>query len=107
MWCAFSGNPKIARVYGRGTVHPFGTPAFDTLAAQFPDLPGRRSVIEVDVDRVSTSCGYSVPVMHYEHPRDSLLDWARKKGDDGIVDYWASKNAASIDGLPGLPGPNA
>src|SRR4051794_30316106 len=29
MWCAFSGNPRIARVHGRGTVHPFGSEAFD------------------------------------------------------------------------------
>jgi hypothetical protein len=103
MWCAFSGNPRIARVYGRGTAHPFGSAAFEALAPAFPDLPGRRSIVEVEVDRVSTSCGYAVPLMHYEGPRDRLLDWARKKGDDGVVDYWASKNAESIDGLPGLP----
>jgi hypothetical protein len=102
MWCAFSGPPRIARVYGRGTVHPFGSPAFDALGAQFPELPGRRSVIEVDVDRVSTSCGYAVPLMQYEGERHRLLDWARKKGDDGVVDYWASKNRVSIDGLPGF-----
>src|SRR4051794_348829 len=41
MWCAFNGNPRICRVYGRGTVHPFGTPDFDQLAGKFPDLPGR------------------------------------------------------------------
>ena len=36
--------------------------------------------------------------------RDRLLDWARAKGDDGLVDYRASKNAVSIDSLPGLAG---
>jgi hypothetical protein len=102
MWCAFSGSPRIARVYGRGTTHPHGSPEFDALSTHFPDLPGRRSIIEVDVERVSTSCGYAVPLMQYERPRDRLLDWARKKGDDGLVAYWASKNVESIDGLPGL-----
>ena len=34
--------------------------------------------------------------------RERLLDWARAKGDDGIVDYWASKNTTSIDGLPAI-----
>jgi hypothetical protein len=103
MWCAFTGNPRIARVYGRGVVHPFGSTAFGELASQFAPLPGRRSIIEVDVERVSLSCGYAVPLMHYEGERDRLTDWATKKGDDGIVDYWGSKNTKSIDGLPGLP----
>ena len=35
---------------------------------------------------------------------DRLVDWARNKGDDGITAYWESKNAASIDVLPGLDG---
>ena len=34
--------------------------------------------------------------------RDRLQDWARAKGEDGLVDYRGSKNAVSIDGLPGL-----
>jgi hypothetical protein len=33
--------------------------------------------------------------------RDRLLEWARAKGDDGLVEYRAGKNAASIDGLAG------
>jgi hypothetical protein len=104
MWCAFVGNPRIARVYGRGCVHPIGTEGFDDLAAHFPELPGRRSIVEIEVDRVSTSCGYAVPLMRYEGERDRLLDWARNKGDNGLATYWQSKNAESIDGLPGLPG---
>jgi hypothetical protein len=36
--------------------------------------------------------------------RDRLLDWANAKGDDGLADYRASKNARSIDDLPGLAG---
>ena len=102
MACAFSGNPRISRIYGRGTTHPIGSPGFDALAAEFPEFPGRRSIIEIAVDRVSTSCGYAVPLMDLVSERDRLHDWARKKGDDGIVEYWANKNTASIDGLPGL-----
>ena len=54
------------------------------------------------VDRVSTSCGFAVPLMDLVGDRDRLLDWAVAKGEDGIVKYWASKNAESIDGMPGL-----
>src|SRR3954454_15558692 len=60
MACAFTGNPRISRLYGKGRVHPLGSPEFNTLASEFPELPGRRSIIEVDVERVTTSCGYAV-----------------------------------------------
>jgi hypothetical protein len=102
MACAFSGNPRISRIYGRGTVYLVGTPEFDALATEFPALPGRRSIIEVAVERVTTSCGYSVPLMDLVDERERLLDWANAKGDDGIAAYRQSKNAESIDGLPGI-----
>ncbi len=35
--------------------------------------------------------------------RDRLIEWAKAKGDDGLVAYRASKNAASVDDLPGYP----
>ena len=60
-------------------------------------------MIDVEVDRVSTSCGYAVPLMDLVGDRDRLLDWARAKGDEGLVEYRASKNALSIDGIAGLP----
>jgi hypothetical protein len=102
MACAFAGNPRISRIYGRGTVHPVGSPEFDALEGKFPALPGRRSIIDIEVTGVTTSCGYAVPLMDLVGDRDRLQEWAEKKGDDGIVEYWASKNARSIDGLPGV-----
>jgi hypothetical protein len=102
MTCAFNGNPRISRIYGRGAVHLVGTPEFDSLAPDFPVLPGRRSIIDVEVERVTTSCGYAVPFMDLVDDRERLLDWASGKGDDGIAAYWESKNAESIDGLPGI-----
>ena len=98
MACAFSGNPRISRIYGRGAVHPVGTPEYDALAPEFPDLPGRRAIIEVAVERVTTSCGYAVPLMDLVDDRERLVEWASAKGDDGL----GARNALSIDGLPGL-----
>jgi hypothetical protein len=102
MLCAFEGPPRIVRLHGRGTVHPRGTHRFDALAPEFPELPGRRAIIEIDVTRVSTSCGFGVPRMEVVGERDELLKWSRRKGDDGIDNYHRTKNAASIDGLPGF-----
>ena len=102
MACAFRGNPRISRIYGRGEVHVVGSPEFEALSPQFPDLPGKRAIIDIAVERVTTSCGYSVPLMDLVEDRERLLDWARAKGADGVVEYRQKKNAVSIDGLPGI-----
>ncbi len=102
MACSFAGNPRISRIYGRGVVHPLGTPEFDALAGDLPELPGQRSVIDIAVERVTTSCWYAVPLMDLVGDRDRLVEWAEMKGDAGIVDYLATKNAVSVDGLPGI-----
>ena len=102
MFCAFTGRPDIVRLYGRGRVVTQDSPDAPELLARFPELPGTRSVIVVDLERVSSSCGYAVPRMTLDAPRDELLDWARKKDAPALAAYWAEKNAHSIDGLPGL-----
>jgi hypothetical protein len=102
MACAFRGNPRISRIYGRGVVHPFGSPEFAELAPTFTDVPGARAIIDIAIERVTTSCGYAVPMMDLVDDRDRLIEWAKAKGDDGLIEYRANKNAVSIDDLPGL-----
>lgn len=102
MFCAFDGKPNIVRLYGHGEVLPIGEPSADALLPRFGAYPGARSVICVQVDRVSTSCGYGVPLLSYEGERDQLTTWADRRGPDGLVEYREEKNAVSIDGLPGL-----
>jgi len=46
-----------------------------------------------------------VPRYRYEGERSQLLEWADRKGDDGVVAYRAERNATSIDGLPGIDPP--
>jgi hypothetical protein len=102
MFCAFEGNPRILRLAGIGrSVRPEDDD-FARLVALFPGLPGVRSIIVVDVDRIATSCGYGVPLLRYEGERTRLTEWAESKGADGIRAYHAAKNARSIDGLAGL-----
>jgi hypothetical protein len=102
MFCAFAGRPDIVRLYGRGRVVPADEPDAADLLARFPEFPGTRSVIVVDLERVSSSCGYGVPRMTLDEPRDELLNWASKRGEPSLTEYRAEKNALSIDGLPGL-----
>lgn len=102
MLCAFDGKPKILRLFGTGVAHPADTERFEKLRSLFPDLPGARSVVEVSLHRVQTSCGYAVPTMDLRDERSMLIEWAERRGADGVVDYWGEKNATSIDGLPAL-----
>ena len=104
MFCAFDGKPNIVRLYGQGDVLAIGEPEADALLPRLGGYPGARSVIRVRVDRVSTSCGYGVPLLTYEGERDQLTAWAERRGPDGLVEYREDENAVSIDGLPGLAG---
>ncbi len=101
MFCAFSGAPKIVRLHGRGrTIEPTDAD-FAALRPLFPPAPGVRSIVRVDVERVSGSCGFGVPLFSYEGDRTMLGEWAVRKGDS-IVEYQRDKNRVSIDGLPAL-----
>ena len=104
MFCAFDGPPKIVRLHGRGTVVLPGDSEWEELMARFPPQPGARSVIRISVERISDSCGYGVPLMRYEGERGQLADWVNHKTESQLAEYRATKNARSIDGLPGLPG---
>jgi hypothetical protein len=100
MFCALEGAPKILRLHGRGTVITPGDRRFAEMAAHFPPNPGTRAFVHVTVTRVSTSCGFSVPLFDFVGPRDALDSWASGKGADGLAAYRALKNQKSIDGLP-------
>ncbi len=105
MWCAFDGPPKIVRLHGRGRAVLAADPGFADLRAQFPKERdrGARSVIVVDVERISDSCGYSVPQLQFVQDRD-VLDKAQARRPAEYFDQYAqARNATSIDGLPGLP----
>jgi hypothetical protein len=103
MFCAFDGSPKILRLHGRGRVCEPSDPDFAELFCHFSArVDCVRSLIVIDVERVSDSCGYGVPLYDYVGERDTLVRWAEKKGKDGLSAYQAQKNAQSIDGLPGL-----
>ena len=97
MWSAFEGPPRIVRVHGRGEVVGLDDPR---IAGRFDAIPGARAVIIVHADRISDSCGYSVPQYTFEGHRSKLVEWADHRGADGLVAYRAEKNATSIDGLP-------
>lgn len=111
MLCAFDGPPRILRLHGRGEHVLPSDERFAALlercAFDDPSIPeARRSVVLVDVARVSESCGYGVPLMTFEAPREHHAKASAKKvrtlGEATYRDRERERHAASLDGLPAL-----
>jgi hypothetical protein len=100
MFCAFEGEPLILRLYGKARAIHHNDAEWPEMISLFPALPGARQVFDVAIDLVQSSCGFGVPFFDYAGEREQLNEWAVKKGEDGIHQYWADRNAVSLDGLP-------
>lgn len=100
LFCAFEGPPNILRLYGKGEVALPGSEEWASLSPLFPALPGARQIVTLRIESVQTSCGFGVPLMRYEGERETLKQWAERKGEEGLAAYRAEKNAKSLDGLP-------
>jgi hypothetical protein len=115
MLCAFEGPPRIVRLHGRGEVVLPGDERYAALLPRFEATANgngagppeaRRAIVHVELERISDSCGYGVPLMAYQGGRPHQEAWAAKRlrtgGPDALERYKAEKNARSIDGLPAL-----
>jgi hypothetical protein len=100
MFCAFEGKPNILRLYGTAAaLHPRDA-GWDEFIGLFPDLPGARQLVVVDVDLVTTSCGFAVPFLDFQGERQELSRSLEKKGPEGVQNYWQQRNQRSLDGKP-------
>lgn len=104
MFCAFEGPPNILRIYGKGRVVEPVEDEFAELLKTFPAHEHPRSIIVVEVTRVTDACGFAVPRFKYMGERQQLIKWGRKAGAEGLKSYRARKNKRSLDGLPGIAG---
>ncbi|MCC5948532.1 MAG: pyridoxamine 5'-phosphate oxidase family protein [Nitriliruptoraceae bacterium] len=110
MFAAFDGAPDVVRLHGRGRVvqqHEGDYPGLlDGFELTDDHRRCARSIIDVEVRRISRSCGFVVPEMRYEGERQQLYRYAADRvatdGPLAIRTYCDVNNAASIDGLTGL-----
>lgn len=102
MFCGFDQPRRILRIWGEGGALYPGMEEHSQLAAAFPEIPGSRSIIRVDIAKVGTSCGGGVPLMEVVSQRDFLPTWADKKGPDAMWEYQKKHNTHSLDGLPAM-----
>ena len=100
MFCAFSGDALIMRVYGSAkTYHPRDS-QWQQLASLFPKMAGCRQIFELSIDLIQLSCGTGVPLMDFNAQRGTtqMLPYYEEMGEQGVTKYWQKKNAVSIDG---------
>ena len=102
VFCSFDDPPKILRLHGRGRPLLPDEAEFAALRGRFPDQPGVRAIVRVEVERIADSCGYGVPRYEPRGERETLAKASRQKGEDGLARYRAEHNRRSLDGLPGL-----
>ena len=79
MFCAFEGPPNILRLYGKGyTVLP-SHDEWKGLVPYFKLQLATRQIFVVDVHKVQTSCGFSVPYYEYTGERTKPSNGPKKK----------------------------
>jgi len=100
MFCSFSEEPVILRLYGHGRVIHHRDAEWSPLFSLFDAVPGARQIIVLDIDSVQTSCGFGVPLCELMRERDTLRRYWAKKGQERVEAFWREDNQVSIDGLP-------
>jgi hypothetical protein len=100
MFCSFDEKPLIVRLYGRGFVVRPRDAAWAELRTHFPDVPGERQIIGLDIESIMTTCGFAVPMYEFKGDRQQLTEFTCKMGDERMDEYRRAKNQTSIDGLP-------
>ncbi|MGA2045589.1 MAG: pyridoxamine 5'-phosphate oxidase family protein [Roseiarcus sp.] len=100
MFCSFSRNPLVLRLFGRTRTGARGSALWDTFSSRFETYPGARQIVAIDVESAQTACGFGVPEMSLVRPRPTMSEYWRAKGEDGAAAYRDANNRASIDGLP-------
>ena len=98
MFTSFEGDPLILRLYGNATVIHRNDSQWDKMITLFKPTPGARQLFQLSVEIVQTSCGMSTPFFDYVSERDQLKEWAIKKGDVGLQEFWHERNQVSLDG---------
>lgn len=100
MFCSFAERPLILRLYGQGRIVRKQDDEWDDYYKHFLSFPGERQIITLAIESVLTTCGFAVPLFEYKGERSLLVDFACKKGEEGMEEYKRERNQKSLDGLP-------
>ena len=99
MFCSFTRNALILRLYGRAEAGGIGGSLWQELSEHFHPYPGARQIISIRIESAQTSCGFGVPEMMLQRERSTLSAYWLREGEDGATRYREKNNRVSIDGL--------
>jgi hypothetical protein len=106
MFCNIeAGFPYILRLFGYAEIIlPDSAPLslLSKFSKSVTESPGFRAVYKLHIHRISSSCGYSLPVMEFKKFRTTLHEYNEREGKVGMFNYMTLKNSFSIDGLPSV-----
>ena len=102
MFCSFTRNPLVLRLYGRTRTGAPGSALWREYAGPLRALARARGRSSRSTSNpCQTACGFGVPVMTLERQRSTLTDyWARQGRGGDRANTATQKNRVSIDGLP-------
>ncbi|OBI90122.1 pyridoxamine 5'-phosphate oxidase family protein [Mycobacterium sp. 1245805.9] len=102
MFCSFTRNSRILRLFGTGRVVRPDDAEFPGLLTRFGDQrAGVRAVIVVDLERIADACGFAVPYYELVDERPVLDAYHTQASDEKFANL-VNRNRRSIDGLPAL-----
>lgn len=103
MFCSFTRQSRILRLYGTGRVVRPDDAEFTRIAACFGrEHPGVRAAVVIDVERIADACGFAVPYYDLVGERPVLDDYHATVAEEKFARRIAGDNGRSIDGLPAL-----
>lgn len=139
LFCSFGPKPQTLRLFCTGRVIEKWDPFYQQVRAKMAsengdsvDITGARAIIVLKIQKIQTSCGFSLPqfnkeleadgeneagdavvmVNHHDAAdadapeatnQDTLDDWARRKVERReLSDFQKAMNHRSLDGLPGM-----
>jgi Pyridoxamine 5'-phosphate oxidase len=102
MFCSFTRNSRILRLFGTGRVVRPDDAEFASVASHFGDRhEGVRAAVLIEVERIADACGFAVPYFELVDERP-VLDAHHAKAPEEAYVRLIGRNRHSIDGLPGL-----